>query len=34
VKPINDKNPHVKPSGTSHQALNDYIVQHVAGPGY
>lgn len=34
VRPVKVANPRTKPSGTSRQALINYIVEHVAGPGY
>lgn len=34
VNLVKDRNPGTKPSGASKQALVDFIVEHVAGPGY
>jgi hypothetical protein len=34
VNLVKERNPGKKPSGTSKQALIDFIVEHVAGPGY
>jgi hypothetical protein len=31
---VKERNPGKKPSGQSKQALVDFIVEHVAGPGY
>lgn len=34
VAPVKSRSGGARPSGTSRQALIDYIVEHVAGPGY
>ena len=34
VNLVKERNPGKKPSGTSKQALIDFIVEHVAGSGY